>query len=77
MSINILPLQVESDAILRLAGVKAYNPATERRAKPLVDASASELQRLLAAHDVRKAAQLAEHARQLVLHSAHIAQAES
>ncbi len=77
MSIDTLPLQVESNTILRLAGVKPYDPTTERRAKPLVDASESELQRLLAAHDVRKVAQLAEHARHLAIHSARGAQAES
>lgn len=45
-------MQVDSKShtILRLAGAEPYDSAAVRRAKPLVDASASELQRLLVAH---------------------------
>lgn len=66
-------MQVENDTILKLAGLRPYTPATERRATPLVEATAAELQSLLAAHNVAKAQQLAEHARLLALHSAHAA----
>lgn len=48
-------LQVENDTILRLAGQQPYDPATEKRCRPLVDASEAELTALLAAHELRKA----------------------
>jgi tRNA(Ile)-lysidine synthase TilS/MesJ len=46
---------VENDTILRLAGQRPYDPATEKRCRPLVDASEAELSALLAAHELRKA----------------------
>ena len=46
---------MENDTILRLAGQQPYDPATEKRCRPLVDASEAELTALLAAHQLRKA----------------------
>ena len=51
---------MENDTILRLAGQQPYDLATERRCKPLVDASEAELTALLASHELRKAEALSD-----------------
>lgn len=59
--------QVEDPTVLRLAGLDPYDPAVEKRCKPLVEASPHELAALLAGHEMRKAEALSDHARQLAV----------